>query len=376
MKKIGFLLLVAATFHLGVKCQVGVARFLSSGVADVEQLTDGYMSPFAKGFGAAMNAGWYNTGEAHEFMGFDFSVQATLVSVPVSDGTFDLDVYKWNYLNPGSNSVTPTISGDGQGAVVGIKYDGAEINNLYEMPEGIGFNMVPLPMVQLGIGLFKETDLVFRFFPVVEMSDFGRIGMLGLGLKHDVKQWIPGVKKLPFNMSVQGAWSRLAGQYNKVDYYPTDVINVNFERVDPLLPTTASEIANDYYRTQDLSLAINAWNANFIVSKKLSILTGFASIGYSSSNFNIALNGKYLLPEFIPVTSSQYNAGDDLNNDGIITVLDKDNEATDPIDIDIRYSSVNMAAGLRLQLAAVVLHAIYVYQNYSMLNFGLSFSFR
>lgn len=376
MKRVSIALIAIIAFQFNIMAQTGVARFLSSGMEDLDQLTEAYMSPFGKGFGAAMNAGWYNTGATHKFMGFDFTLQSTVVSVPVSDGSFDLDIYPWKHLKPGTNSVTPTISGEGQGAVVGLEYEGGEINNLYEMPKGIGFNVVPLPMVQLGVGVFKGTDVVFRFFPVVDFSDFGRIGMLGFGLKHDIKQWIPGVKKLPFDMAVQGAWSYLSGQYNKVEYYPTEVVNVEFERIDPLLPTTDSELANDYYRTQDLTLTTNAWNMNFIVSKKISVLTGFASIGYSSSNLNIGLNGKYLLPEFIPMTGDGYNAAEDSNNDGFVSVLDHENEINDPIDANIKYSSVNMSAGIRLQLAVVALHATYVYQDYSMINFGLGFSFR
>lgn len=376
MKKLNITLIVLMFVPFGLFAQTEIARFLSSGVSDVEKLTEAYMLPFGKGFGTAMNAGWYNTAAPHKFMGFDFTVQSTLVSVPSVDGSFDLDSYSWNLLNPSSSSISSTISGTGSGANIGVKYGDSEINDLYELPKGMGFNIVPLPMIQLSVGVLKGTDVTLRLFPELEIGDFGKIGMIGFGVKHDIKQWIPVIQKLPFDLSIQGAWSRLSGTYSQVNYYPTDIITTSFEYVDPLLPTNATDIANDYYRTQDLTLITNAWNANLIVSKKMSVLTVFASVGYSSSNFNIGLNGNYLIPEFIPSTDDAYNAADDTNSDGIVTVLDSENDVTDPIDVNIKYSSINASVGLRLQLALVAFHATYVHQDYSMINFGLGISFK
>ncbi|HKK58730.1 MAG TPA: DUF6588 family protein, partial [Salinivirga sp.] len=332
---------------------------------------------FGKGFGTAMNAGWYNTAKPHQLFGFDVTINATLAMVPTQDESFDLDNYTWNFLLPGLDSESPTIAGSGDGASVGLDMgNGNTISNLYDLPSGTGFAMVPLPMMQVGVGVFKGTDLSFRFFPEVGLGDFGKVGMFGFGLRHDFKQWIPGFKKLPFDMSAQFGWSRLSGIYNKVEYYPTDYIDVPFEVIDPQLPTTEEGIANDYYRTQDLTLTSSAWNTNLIISKKIAVLTGYVSIGYAASNFNISLNGNYLLPDYIPASDPDYNASDDTNGDYIVTVLDQSNEMRDPIDANIEYSSINTSVGLRLKLALLTLHAAYVYQDYSMYNVGLGVSFR
>ncbi|WP_462281184.1 DUF6588 family protein [Salinivirga cyanobacteriivorans] len=377
MKKNLFYLLFAMVVPLSSMAQSEVSRFLSSGASDMEKLTEAYLEPFGKGFGTAMNAGWYNTAKPHQLFGFDVTINATLAMVPTQDESFDLDNYTWNFLLPGPDSESPTIAGSGDGASVGLDMgNGNTISNLYDLPSGTGFAMVPLPMMQVGVGVFKGTDLSFRFFPEVGLGDFGKVGMFGFGLRHDFKQWIPGFKKLPFDMSAQFGWSRLSGTYNKVEYYPTDYIDVPFEVVDPQLPTSEEGIANDYYRTQDLTLTSSAWNTNLIISKKIAVLTGYVSIGYAASNFNIALNGNYLLPDYIPASDPDYNASDDTNGDYIVTVLDSDNEMRDPIDANIQYSSVNTSVGLRLKLALLTLHAAYVYQDYSMYNVGLGVSFR
>lgn len=377
MKKHVIYLLLILILPVTAISQSEVSRFLSTGVSDMEKLTEAYLEPYGKGFGTAMNSGWYNTAKPHQLLGFDVTINSTLVMIPTEGESFDLDNYTWDILLPGTDSESPTIAGDGDGASVGIDLgNGNTISNVYDLPTGTGFAMVPLPMMQVGVGVVKGTDLSFRFFPEVELGDLGKVGMFGFGLRHDFKQWIPGFKELPFDMSVQGGWSRLSGTYGKVEYYPTDFIDVNFEVVDQQLPDTEAGIENDYYRTQDLTLTTSAWNTNLIISKKLAVLTGYLSLGYASSTFNVALNGNYLLPDYIPITDPDYNAADDTNNDGIVTVLDGENEARDPIDVDINYSSFNASVGLRLKLALFTMHAAYVYQDYSMYNLGIGVSFR
>src|SRR5690606_10037309 len=62
-------------------------------------------------------------------------------------------------------------------------------------------SFVPVPMIQLGIGIVKNTDLKIRLIPTQETDDFS-FKMFGIGVMHDVKQYIPGIKMLPFDLSV------------------------------------------------------------------------------------------------------------------------------------------------------------------------------
>jgi hypothetical protein len=381
MKKAVFFLLLVMIFPILVIGQSEIGRFISSGAQDMENLTEAYLNPFGKGFGAAMNSGWYWTAETHQSFGFDFTVNTTLVTVPTADQTFSFGDYDWQLLSPGNSLTSATIMGSNSGASVGLAVEEGgntyNLDDLYTLPDGVGIDFVPLPMMQLGVGIYKGTDVTFRYFPEMELGDYGKIGMIGFGLKHDIKQWIPGLKQLPFHLSIQGAWSRLSGSYSQIDYFPTNSFEVR--DTDLPVPNTTQgdiDIQKDYYNTQDLVLTTKAWNMNLIVSKKLSVFTAFASLGYSSSTFNISLNGNYLIPQYIPITSPDYNSIDDTNNDGFVTVLDGENAIVDPINVDIIHKSVNAAIGFQLKLAIVSLHAAYVYQDYGMVNFGLGFSFR
>ncbi|HKK60165.1 MAG TPA: DUF6588 family protein, partial [Salinivirga sp.] len=91
MKKNLFYLLFAMVVPLSSMAQSEVSRFLSSGASDMEKLTEAYLEPFGKGFGTAMNAGWYNTAKPHQLFGFDVTINATLAMVPTQDESFDLD---------------------------------------------------------------------------------------------------------------------------------------------------------------------------------------------------------------------------------------------------------------------------------------------
>jgi hypothetical protein len=55
---------------------------------------------------------------------------------------------------------------------------------------------LPVPMYQLGLGLPKGFELKVRFAPTVKMDDF-QFNLFGIGIMHDVKQYIPGIKGDP-----------------------------------------------------------------------------------------------------------------------------------------------------------------------------------
>ena len=80
------------------------------------------------------------------------------------------------------------------------------------IPDGLGVSLNPLtPAMQLSVGIPLATEVMIRFLPSAEVAsdevalNYG--GLLGLGVKHNVKQWIPGFRNLPFSLSVAAAYS-------------------------------------------------------------------------------------------------------------------------------------------------------------------------
>ena len=101
------------------------------------------------------------------------------------------------------------VSGDGMAPTVAgpretgarIEYDlvpqiaGNEVG--YDAPAGTNLGFMSTPMIQAGVGFVKGTEIIGRYMPTVNIGKYGDIGLWGIGLKHSIKQWIPGLKKVP-----------------------------------------------------------------------------------------------------------------------------------------------------------------------------------
>ena len=60
-----------------------------------------------------------------------------------------------------------------------------------EEVNGVPFNGVPVPMAQVGIGLFKGTEVKLRHMPEIDFDGEGSFQMFGIGVMHDIKSYLP-----------------------------------------------------------------------------------------------------------------------------------------------------------------------------------------
>src|SRR5690606_18193580 len=114
-------------------------------------------------------------------------------------------------MSPVGNSITPTISGpevDGAKMQIG---DTPDPNKQFDLPDGIGLNIIPSPQVQLTIGLPKNIDLSFRYVPTLDLDDVGKVDLFGVGAKVEVLPIIFGKKEklLPFDLAVAVGYTQL-----------------------------------------------------------------------------------------------------------------------------------------------------------------------
>jgi hypothetical protein len=222
----------------------------------VGENAEGYIAPFSTAFGTAMNSGLYHTAKPHSLLGFDISLKAMYVTVPSEAQTFDFfrsgsfPVPVDPNLNVPNNQIEinleniypaqelPTVFGSDESVtiapdenaakaeiIVKLKAGGVtddEINLIPQsewdqmyavMPafdiQGIGYNVLPFAMPQVSIGLLKGTEVLIRFFPETEIDpEIGSIGLLGIGVKHSISQWIP-VPMFPLDISGQFVWQKL-----------------------------------------------------------------------------------------------------------------------------------------------------------------------
>lgn len=313
-------------------------QLLKGSLADASYLLEGYIAPVMNSLGAGLNQGWYNTAKTHKPLGVDFTITTSLIYIPGSDDFYSVDntklqeirllSYDGQQVGATESGKVPTIFGPDKTP----RYQTVDSGNEFDGPPGLDLentvkiaSALPVPMYHLGIGLPKNFDLKIRFSPTVEFSDF-RFNLFGLGLMHDVKQYIPGLKMLPLDLSIFAGYTQMKMEQG-------------------LSGTTAG--AN-----QKAMAEFKATTVQALISKKISVLTFYGSVGYNFANSSLAMKGTY-----------------DLDDDGTA-------EATDPVSLDFATSGPRATAGMRLKLAVITLHADYTLANYNALTAGFGINIR
>ena len=266
MKKLNILLLAAVLLIFPVKSQIGIIEdllnvpigstetfLLNRTIDDATVLIEGYMNPLGTALGSGLNAGWYNTGKPHRFPGFDITFGGHIISLPSESKSFTT-----NIANPVFSEEQPTING-GEGDWL---ISGGDWNTFY------------MPYVQGSVGLIHKTELLFRYMPPISYSNLDA-NYWGLGIKHDFKQYVPIIGKLPFDVSFLAAYSSLKSNYE-------------YEWITP------DGFSGDLPDVRNLDFDVQAFNCNVILSKKLAFITAYAGAGYQHSTSNLTFNGDWV----------------------------------------------------------------------------------
>ena len=221
------------------------------------------------------------------------------------------------------------------------------------MPSGAGLNFFPLPMAQIGLGLFKGTEIIGRYLPTVSMSGIGSIGLWGVGIKHSLFQYLPAQKLIPIDISILGGYTKLSSS-----------ADINF----PLSEGGYSGLISDKttqtfnYSGQSMNLNTSAFTASLLISTTFPIINIYGGVGYSNTETQMLLKGDYAFPT--------------VNSSGQL-VLTNSNVVQNPSGITIKNNSgIRYSIGLRLKMAIITIHADYTKDLYSVVAAGIGFSFR
>lgn len=358
MYRIAVIVLLGAVLapSQGAKAQneQDIIAFLQAGEEDAAKLIQAYVEPAVISMSYGMAGGWYNTAKPHKSLGFDIGITMNMAFIPTSENYFDPNklnlssytTYNGNIDKPGKGA--PTFFGpkdetnytsdpDGTGPLTPITFNGPEG---LDLKNKIGFAATPVPMIQLGIGVIKNTDIKIRFvnsdmvgaiIPNADLknSDFS---IFGIGVMHDIKQHIKGIKLLPFDLSALVAYNSVTGT--------SDVSNDG--------SSSGPESSNG-----ELDYKFNSWVIQGLISKKISVLTGYAGLGYSIVNTNVDVKGDY-----------------DIDPGSGTFMLN------DPVAIDFKNNSMRLTVGMRLKFGPFYLNGDYTFQKYNTVSFGLGFSVR
>jgi len=333
---------------------------LASGSSDATKLIQEYLKPFGNSLGANLSAGWYNTAKVHKLGGFDLTFSLSVAMVPAADKSFDpgkIGLSPFASVTP-AGKLSPTLSGaNSNGPNFSYVFQGHTLVS-YALPKGTGVGIIPSPMLQLSVGLIKETSLSIRYVPSTKIGNFGSIGLWGIGVQHGLKQWIPVINKVPFlNLTFQAGYTKLSNSEN-IGIKPGDI--------------GSSDSTHDvnFWNGQKMNLTVTNFTANIIVSVDIPVITVYGGVGISSSKTNLALVGNYPIP-------SSY---DPIHNEGIVNKTNA-TQMKDPIQAHIgsndgSLTKPRLSAGLKLKLGPIHIHGDYTYAYYSILSVGLGVSIR
>lgn len=331
------LLWVALILPLPVVAQSDIKDLFKSGPADATKLITAYTSPLFKGLGVGLNSAWTNTARAKKPLRFDLRVSATAAFVPASDRSFDVNELGLSTIRPvnKSESIGPTAFGSAQkGAEMEIYANGFSGGN-FRLPEGSGINFVPSPQVQLTVGLLKHMDVSLRLVPKIKLGEkAGNLNLFGIGAKLEVLPMLLGDKHraIPFDFAV-------AFGYTKSTY-------------DIPMDANGQPATN-----QTLEIEIDGFSAEALISKKITVFTPFASIGFNNSKSHLRALGTY---EFHSPTAADPN-----NKDTHI----------DPIKItQTGVEGIKATLGFQLQLSFFQIFGSYTQSKYSYANAGIGFA--
>ncbi|WP_421876250.1 DUF6588 family protein [Marinoscillum sp.] len=320
---------------------------LAVGADNAETYLENYAAPGINAFGNGLSNGWYNTAKPHKSLGFNLTISPSFAFIPSSERSFEFNPadYQDLTLEGDQDGIIPTLAGGdaepgselvftGQATYPGgITFDGEQ---RFDVPDGvINLKDVPLegtpaPTYNIGIGIIKGTEVKIRILPEVTAGDF-KASMFGFGVQHDIKQWIPGISKLPFDLSALVAYSKLNLEYG------IDVNTGNFEGNGAAIFSTS------------------ATTVQGIISKKLLFFTPFLGIGFNAVNSQLDVNGTY-----------RYN-----------TTTGSSSEIEDPISLSFDGAgSARTTIGGRINLAILTIHAAYTLQRYNTFNMGIGISVR
>jgi len=295
-----------------------VQSILGQDIKQGEKLLEAYFSPMAESFGAGLNNGWYNTAKPHNLGGFDLTFTLNTVIIPNAAESFKIG-NEFGGVFTSTETEASSIFGSSDGTPMTYTNSNTSTDVNFNMPGGFKTPALPLPMLQAGIGLIKNTAIDIRYMPMLNVGNNFNVNLFGIGLKHDLLQWIPVAgDAIPMSLSLQGGYTTL---------------------------NTELKISG-----QEVSLNTKATTINLVASKRLLMVTGYAGVGYNSAT-----------------TTFSSNANFDL---GGVQFDEK---------VEMKFKSnknVRANIGLRLNITLVTIQADYTFSEYPTATLGLGVSLR
>ena len=145
----------------------------------------GYMQPLADAFGAAMNSGLYHNARIPTFgLNLYFGVETMTALIAADQKVFTAKTE--SPFSPETSAEVPTIFG----TTKGYSAPGTG-GTAFNFPGGLDLSKAPVAVPQLTVGSLMGTEATLRFINVKLDDNFGKVKLLGLGVRHNLSQYLP-----------------------------------------------------------------------------------------------------------------------------------------------------------------------------------------
>ena len=241
---------------------------LSDLVNDAVYFTKIFVTPATDAAVYQASNGWMNTPKKAELWDLNVGLHGNVFFVPKSNRNFIISNsdFKFFTVPNGSAEVQTALGSDEQILLTGT------INNQpvnVKTPEGVSAEAVQYVYLQASLGLWYGTELITKFSPVVKIGNFD-YQVYGLGLKHNLDQYIPSMEKNNLRLAAMASYGR--------EDLGVKFLDVQTQYGNLGLNQLTSEI--DTYQFQ----------VNF--SKQFSKLELGTGLIFNSSNFNYKMGGE------------------------------------------------------------------------------------
>lgn len=234
MRKINLIIITLCVISTSLLAAGKLEKKLSQYAEDNAK---GYIKPLVTAFGTNVNTGLYNSAKTLKPFHFSISINGMLAFVPDEDKTFTAKspsvMYNGTeyFLFEEEELETATVFGK-DGAYFHLNEELAEFDEFDNMtgkslPNGGKLDLVPLLTPQINFGLPYGNELLIRAFPKYEINeDTGEISFFGIGLKHSIDQYLPGI--IPIDLSLQAVYHHI--QITKIMEFNSIAVNAEVSK--------------------------------------------------------------------------------------------------------------------------------------------------
>ena len=243
---------------------------------DLIFLTEQYISPAAEASVYQASSGWYTNFTPKDKFDIEISVQYNSLFIPKKSKTFFVNENNGTLQNiavqgSATTAEIPTALG-GDDVVVLEGHIGDETFE-FDAPEGIGQESVKHGQIQVTIGLWEQTNLIFRYAPNININDV-KYTSFGLGVAHNLNQWIKPLRESSFNFGTLITYSSFS-------------VEDEFNEADLILATiNAIEVEGQ------------SFSFNLVGSRSIKQFDFSAALGLTSTKFEYKVGGSNKLDDF------------------------------------------------------------------------------